>query len=118
MSLRDLRTHVFRIYGELVGRLRFLYISDHLRHGRSVDDDHNGTLDAAECDSLFRLLYNTNELSPQIKKVLKDVDANGDGLLSLGAQDLSIKRDPNNSFIYGQMNSCSFVNKTKLFFSQ
>ncbi|DBA03505.1 TPA: hypothetical protein N0F65_011406 [Lagenidium giganteum] len=62
MTPKDLQAHVFNIY----------------------DDDRNGTLDSAECDSLFRLLYHTNELSNDIKQLLKDVDANGDGLLSLG----------------------------------
>lgn len=89
MTPTDLFTHVFRIYGASC------VTSPHVHHIDKltcffVDDDHNGTLDAAECDSLFRLLYHTDELSDDIKRVLQSVDANGDGLLSLSTYRLRL----------------------------
>lgn len=89
MTPNDLFQHVFNIYGALAHSMtaRSSMLIPPIRtitRVALVDDDRNGTLDAAECDSLFRLLYHTNELSDDIKQVLKSVDANSDGLLSLG----------------------------------
>jgi Ca2+-binding EF-hand superfamily protein len=51
----------------------------------TIDEDKSGNLDAAECDSLFRLLYHIDELTQELKKILKEIDSDGDGLLSFGA---------------------------------
>ncbi|KAH7484534.1 uncharacterized protein KRP23_3595 [Phytophthora ramorum] len=61
MSSQDIYTHVFRLY----------------------DDDHNGTLDAAECESLFRLLYHTDTLPSIVKSQLKSMTSNENGVITL-----------------------------------
>ncbi|KAG6623945.1 uncharacterized protein IUM83_01832 [Phytophthora cinnamomi] len=63
MSPQDIYTHVFRLY----------------------DDDHNGTLDAAECESLFRLLYHTDNLPSIVKNQLKSMTSNDSGAITLDA---------------------------------
>lgn len=49
-----------------------------------VDEDNSGTLDSAECESLFRLLYHTNELSSKVRQIIIEVDAHSGGTLSFG----------------------------------
>ncbi|KAL3668652.1 hypothetical protein V7S43_005951 [Phytophthora oleae] len=63
MASQDIYTHVFHLY----------------------DDDHNGTLDAAECESLFRLLYHTENLPSIVKNQLKSMTSNEAGVITLDA---------------------------------
>jgi hypothetical protein len=88
MSPQDVFTHVFRLYGEL-GFTRVFLLHDSVLKITviclALDDDHNGTLDAAECDSLFRLLYHTDNLPSVVKTQLKSMMSHDDGVITLGS---------------------------------
>jgi serine/threonine-protein phosphatase 2B regulatory subunit len=48
------------------------------------DADGGGELDIAEVDALCRMLYNTEETADNVKEVIKAMDTDGDGTVSLG----------------------------------
>eukprot|EP00949_MAST-11_sp_MAST-11-sp1_P003417 g3417.t1 len=47
------------------------------------DADTSGTLDINECDALVRMLYDVEDNTPEMERILEDMDANGDGTITL-----------------------------------
>ena len=47
------------------------------------DVDRGGSLDMAELDALVRMLTGTDEVTGSLKKTLENIDADGDGEVSL-----------------------------------
>ena len=47
------------------------------------DIDKGGSLDMAELDALVRMLTGTDEVTGSLKKTLENIDADGDGEVSL-----------------------------------
>ena len=59
-----------------------------------IDIDASGDLDKAECKALVRMLYNTEDVTPKLAKVIGKMDTNGDD--SITAKEFSdfCKRSP------------------------
>ncbi|KAJ8564154.1 hypothetical protein ON010_g7192 [Phytophthora cinnamomi] len=86
MSPQDIYTHVFRLYGiHFAADLNKVAVLTTSFLCFTPDDDHNGTLDAAECESLFRLLYHTDNLPSIVKNQLKSMTSNDSGAITLGS---------------------------------